>query len=95
MSRHDHRPQAMKSETLVHSPIKVWEALAILGVARDGAPMSEERARRALSNIGMKKHEMDQPYPEESMDELAHLIFHPECLDKTIEEASRWQISRN
>lgn len=75
--------------------MKVWQALSFLGLARDGIRMTEERARKALRNIGMKEEEMDQPYPEESMEELLYLFIFPEDLDKTVEEASQWQISRN
>ncbi len=95
MSGHNHRPQTLKSEPLVHSQITVWQALALLGKARDGTPMSEQRARRALRDIGMKRHEMDEPYPREAIPELEHLLQNPDCLDKTVEEANQWQISRN
>lgn len=69
--------------------LTVWQALAVLG------GMTEARARMALRQIGMKYHEMDQPYPEESMGELGRLLLHPEELDAAVKEASEWQISRN
>jgi hypothetical protein len=81
--------------TIELSNITVWQALSLLGLSQDGAPLSEKRARKALRQIGMKKHEMDAPYPEEAMGELIHLIENPECLDKTVKEASEWMINRN
>jgi hypothetical protein len=92
MSRHDCRPPTM---TIATEPITVWQALSLLGAARDGSVMSEERARRALRDIGMKESEMNEPYPEEGVHELLHLLEHPDCLDKTVEEASKWHINRN
>jgi hypothetical protein len=82
-------------KTLAVEPITVWQALSLLGASNGGTPMSEARARRALRQIGMKKSEMDQPYPEEAIGELLHLIEHPECLEKTVKEATEWTISRN
>jgi hypothetical protein len=81
--------------TIELEQISVWQALSLLGMSRDGTPMSEERARRALRDIGMKEEEMNAPYPEEAMDELEHLINNPKCLDKTVEVASKWMLSRN
>lgn len=92
MPRHNNRPQTM---TIEIGQITVWQALSLLGAARDGSPMSEDRCRKALRDIGMKDCEMDEPYPEESLGELAHIMDHPECLDKTVEEASRWHLQRN
>jgi hypothetical protein len=77
------------------SNLKVWQALSLLGLSRDGQPLSEERSRRALRQVGMRKREMDEPYPEEGIDELIYLIEHPDKLDKQSEEASRWMIRRN
>lgn len=94
MPGHNNRPQTLKSEPLVHS-ITVWQALSLLGTARDGSPMSEDRCRKALRDIGMKDCEMDEPYPEESLPELAHLMENPRCLDKTVKEASAWHLQRN
>jgi hypothetical protein len=76
-------------------PLTVWQALALLGESRDGTCMSEARARKALRQIGMKDSEMDEPYPEEAMGELMHLMESPECLDKASEEAGEWMINRN
>jgi hypothetical protein len=76
-------------------PITVWQALSLLGASNGGKPMSEARARRALRQIGMKKSEMDAPYPEEAIGELLHLVENPECLEKTIEEAAQWMVNRN
>lgn len=76
-------------------PLTVWEALSFIGMAKDGVPMSESRARKALREIGFKKSEMDQPYPKESMDELFDLVLHPEKLDQTVEEANEWMVTRN
>jgi hypothetical protein len=76
-------------------PITVWQALSILGKSRDGVCMSEQRCRKVLRQIGMKKHEMDQPYPNESFSELCYLLENPDKLDKTVEEASEWMVSRN
>jgi hypothetical protein len=81
--------------TIELTQITVWQALSLLGLSRDGQPMSEKRARKALREIGMKESEMNEPYPEEGILELMHLIENPECLDKTVEEAAAWMIKRN
>jgi hypothetical protein len=81
--------------TVQAEPITVWQALSLLGIGRDGVPMSEERARRALREIGMKESEMDEIYPEEGVQELLHLIESPDCLDKAVEEANEWMVLRN
>lgn len=57
--------------------------------------MSEARCRMALNQVGMKRHEMDEPYPEQSIPELFDLMNHPDRLEKQSLEASRWMINRN
>jgi hypothetical protein len=93
MSRYNHRSQALIEFEVGN--LTVWQALSLLGLARDGQVMPEQRARQALRDIGMKEEEMDEPYPEDGIDELNYLINNPENLDKTVEEASEWMIKRN
>jgi hypothetical protein len=73
----------------------VWQALAFVGGLRDGHYLSEERARGMLREIGMKKSEMDAPYPPDALEELVELFSHPEQLDKEAKEAAQWMMQRN
>lgn len=75
--------------------IKVWEALSLLSRSQDGKPMSESRCRMALNQVGMKRREMDEPYPVQSIPELIYLMEHPDRLETQSLEASQWMINRN
>ncbi len=75
--------------------IKVWQALSLLSKSHDGKPMSEARCRMALSQVGMRRREMDEPYPEASIPELFELMQHPDRLEQQSLEASQWMIHRN
>jgi hypothetical protein len=82
-------------EGLVISNITVWQALSLLCMSGGGVPLSEERSRNALRQVGMKRHEMDEPYPESKIEELLYLIEHPDYLEKSARKASEWMIKRN
>lgn len=75
--------------------LSTWQALSLLGEIRDGVPMEESRARRALRDVGMTRQEIDEPYPEEGIFELLELSVDPDRLDRAAKEASEWMISRN
>lgn len=84
--------------------MKMYEALSMLCAARDGqiptkrAAVAQygEQSKRILRNIGMKKSEIYDEYPEEMLQNGLFLVTnHPIEFTKQAKAAASWLVSQN